>query len=72
MNKRFEQRQVHINGEVVATTAGTLQDLLIEAGYGDVKVATAVNGIFVPLRARANQTLDAGDHIEVVSARQGG
>ena len=50
----------------------TLADLLAEAGFGGLKVATAVNGDFVPERARAATTLADGDRVEVVAPRQGG
>lgn len=67
-----EPRRLTLNGEAVASSAQTLDALLQEQGFGAVKVATAVNGAFVPMRARADLALQDGDHIEVVSARQGG
>lgn len=67
-----EQLRLTLNGEAVASHAKTLEALLQEQGFGAVKVATAVNGSFVPMRARAELALQDGDHIEVVSARQGG
>lgn len=66
-------RRIIINGEAVETHAATLHDLLGERGYApNLKIATAVNGAFVPARARSATPLHQGDHIEVVSARQGG
>lgn len=64
--------EIVLNGRPVTTTAATLAALLDEQGYGGVKVATARNGSFVPDRRRAAEPLAAGDHVEVVSARQGG
>ncbi len=64
--------EVVVNGETVKTTAATLEQLVVEAGYGDVRVATALNGTFVAAGARAKADLSAGDRIEVLSARQGG
>ena len=61
-----------LNGREIVSAARTLADLLVEQGYGDSKVATARNGDFVPQRARSATLLEAGDKIEVVSARQGG
>lgn len=61
-----------LNGGAATTAAATLAGLLDEKGYTGLKVATAVNGDFVPERARAATALQPGDHIEVVSARQGG
>jgi thiamine biosynthesis protein ThiS len=43
-----EQRSIIVNGAALATPSATLSDLLVEAGYADRKVATAVNGTFVP------------------------
>jgi len=63
---------VVINGRGVTTAAATLDGLLAEQGFAGLKVATALNGDFVPERARPGATLAAGDRIEVVSARQGG
>ena len=39
---------------------------------GEAKVATALNGEFVPARARAATPLKEGDRIEIVAPRQGG
>lgn len=66
------EQRVTVNGETVATRARTLEALLVERGYAELKVATALNGTFVPARARAAQQVTHGDHVEVVSARQGG
>lgn len=61
-----------VNGEPTPVTAATLADLLTVLGYGDRKVATALNGDFVPERARAETRIAAGDRVEIVSPRQGG
>jgi sulfur carrier protein len=61
-----------VNGEPMVTAASTLAGLLADAGYGEVRVATARNGDFVPERLRASTRLDDGDQIEIVSPRQGG
>lgn len=63
---------VVINGRPVSTSAATLDSLLAEQGFAGLKVATALNGDFVPERARGGTKLTGGDRIEVVSARQGG
>ena len=63
---------VTLNGVPIATATATLADLVAEQGFGGGRVATAVNGTFVPERARAATRLEPGDAIEVVSARQGG
>lgn len=71
---RTEKRisDVTVNGRGLSTGAATLADLVVEQGFGGSKVATAVNGDFVPQRARETITLRDGDTIEILSARQGG
>ena len=66
------ERTVVLNGERRPSRAATLAALLDEAGYADAKVATAINGEFVPARARASTALADGDRIEIVAPRQGG
>lgn len=61
-----------INGEPVQVRASVLAQLLDELGYAGRKVATAVNGDFVPEKARAATRLAADDAIEIVAPRQGG
>ncbi len=63
---------IHVNAEPHAVSAATLADVLTQLGYGGQKVATALNGDFVPERARATTPVKAGDRIEILSARQGG
>lgn len=61
-----------VNGEPVTTHAATLAELLEQTGHGGARVATALNGTFVPARVRATTMLRAGDHVEIVAPRQGG
>jgi sulfur carrier protein len=61
-----------VNGRKAETTAGTLAALLEEHELTDAKVATALNGHFVPAAKRATTLIEAGDSVEIVSARQGG
>ncbi len=61
-----------VNGAPSAVAAATLADLLSVLGFAGQRVATAVNGDFVPERARGETRLAAGDRVEIVSARQGG
>ncbi len=63
---------INVNGEQRATRATTLAALIEEGGYGDARVATALNGAFVPARLRAQTPLSAGDRVEIVAPRQGG
>ena len=66
------RRALTVNGAAVTTAAVSLAALLAELGYGCGRVATAVNGDFVPERARAACGLAAGDAVEIVAPRQGG
>ena len=63
---------IHVNAEPQTVCAASLADVLVALGYGDQRVATALNGDFVPERARADTAVKAGDRIEILSARQGG
>jgi len=64
--------EVMVNGERQVLAAATLETALLELGFGASKVATALNGDFVPATKRAGATLKTGDRIEVVTPRQGG
>ncbi len=64
--------KITVNGEARATEARTLDDLCRELGLIDAKIATALNGEFVPAQARAVARLSEGDAVELVSPRQGG
>lgn len=63
---------ITLNAEQLNTRAVTLADLVSEAGHAGAKIATAINGDFVPARARAATRLQPGDRVEIVTARQGG
>jgi len=65
-------RTITVNGTHLATGAATLADLVVEQGFADAKVATALNGTFVAAARRDEARLSEGDRIEIVSARQGG
>ena len=64
--------KLQLNGTPVHAEAATLADFLDAHGYGDAKVATAVNGAFVPASLRAGHALADGDSIEVLAPMQGG
>ena len=67
-----QPRRIVVNGEPRATTAASLATLLAELELASTRVATAVNGDFVPEAARASTPLREGDKVEIVSPRQGG
>ena len=64
--------KISINGVQKSVIAKNLETILKEAGYGDMRVATAVNGDFVPVENRAKFEVKVGDQIEIVAPRQGG
>lgn len=61
-----------VNGDGVRLQARTLAEAVVELGFGDVLVATALNGAFVPTAARSATMLTNGDKLEVVAPRAGG
>lgn len=61
-----------VNGVPEQATSPNLADLLIELGYADAVVATAVNQQFVPVARRAGYMLAKGDQIEILAPMQGG
>ena len=63
--------QIMVNGTATEVQGETLASVLGELGYGDAKIATAVNGDFVPASAR-DVRLTPGDRVEIVAPRQGG
>lgn len=64
--------KLQLNGAMIETQADKLAGLLEEQGFTGAKIATAVNGEFVPASARATQTMKDGDRIEVLAPMQGG
>ena len=61
-----------VNGVEQEIAANTLAAALAKLDYGEAKVATAVNGEFVPARKRGDTALRDGDRVEIVAPRQGG
>ena len=61
-----------MNGQPQETEVRTLAELCAALGYGDAKIATAVNGDFVPAASRAETALAGEDRVEIVAPRQGG
>ena len=64
--------QIDVNGEARSFDGGSVADALVAFGWGDARVATALNGTFVPKGARAETALNDGDRLEVLAAMQGG
>ena len=61
-----------VNGEMQDVPARTLAEALQSLDLAEAKVATALNGEFVPARARAATRVKDGDRIEILAPRQGG
>ena len=64
--------KILVNAETKDVSAHVLSDILVELGYGDAKIATALNEVFVAKSARAQTKVAAGDRLEIVTPRQGG
>ena len=64
--------RVFVNGDPKEIERETLASVLNALGYGGKKIATAVNGQFVPAPARSSKRLAEDDRIEVVAPMQGG
>lgn len=64
--------KIIVNGQMHEIGASSLDAVLVELGYGEAVVATALNGRFVPQAARDRQELRDGDCVEVVAPMQGG
>ena len=64
--------KILVNAESQPVSAQVLGDILNERGYGDAKIATALNEVFVAKSARAQTKVAAGDRLEIVTPRQGG
>ena len=64
--------RVVVNGNAIEITSATIADLLIEMGYEDMPVATAVNMAVVRKKDRAQTELKEGDRIEILVPMQGG
>jgi sulfur carrier protein len=63
--------RITINGSVRDTSAATLAEVLAEAGMSG-RIATALNGSFVPATLREMTPLHDGDAIEALAPMQGG
>jgi sulfur carrier protein len=61
-----------VNGERQETRAKTLGELCAALGYGDARIATALNGSFIPATRREIMLLHENDRVEIVAPRQGG
>lgn len=64
--------KIEVNGEPREVAGRTVAEVLEELGWGEARVATALNGTFVPAVDRGTRSLAAGDRLEVLAPMQGG
>lgn len=64
--------RIVVNGEPRAVSSRTLAELLGELGYGATRVATALDGAFVPAGRRGATSLEEGSTLEILAPMQGG
>ncbi len=64
--------RISVNGDQHELEADTLERALTALGYAGRKIATAVNGRFVPAARRTATRLSDGDQVEVLAPMQGG
>ena len=63
---------IDVNGMPHDVEATTVEEALQILGWGGQRVATALNGTFIPAGARDKTVLSPGDRLEVLTAMQGG
>ena len=61
-----------VNGNETDVAAESFAELLLELGYEDMPVATALNMAVVRKRDRATIRLKDGDRVEILVPMQGG
>lgn len=64
--------KITVNGAPHDLAGASVQDALAEIGLAAARVATALNGAFLPAAARTDMLLKDGDALEVVAPMQGG
>tara|TARA_B100000768_G_scaffold137607_1_gene128680 strand:- start:68 stop:265 length:198 start_codon:yes stop_codon:yes gene_type:complete len=61
-----------VNGQKLNISKTNLSIILVELGYKQMKLATALNGDFISVEQRDNTELKDGDKLEILSPQQGG
>ncbi len=64
--------QIIVNSKPTDITVTSLAAAMVELGFLDCAVATALNGQFVPKGMRESVELSQGDRLEVLAPMQGG
>ncbi|MEM9045860.1 MAG: sulfur carrier protein ThiS [Pseudomonadota bacterium] len=63
---------IWLNGVETRVETTRLDQLIDDLGYGAAKVATALNGDFVPKAQRPTTEVKPGDRLEILAPLQGG
>ncbi len=71
-DRQGARMRILVNGEGRNIDATTLEAALAELGYAGTRVATAVDGDFVPASGRVACRLDENSAVEIVAPMQGG
>ena len=64
--------KIILNSQPFEVSTPKLDDALIELGFGGLRIATALNGEFIPQGLRPSTQLVDGDRLEVLTPMQGG
>jgi sulfur carrier protein len=64
--------QIFVNGKAREVQTLTMQAVVLELGYGNATIATALNGEFVSMASRASTPIAVNDKVEIVAPMQGG
>lgn len=64
--------KIEVNGELREVSGATVAEVLAELGWTNTRVATALNGDFLPKATRDTAQLTDGDRLEVLAPMQGG
>ena len=63
---------IYVNSVETQVDSTELVKVLLQLGYDNVTIATAINGDFVPLSQRHLAKVKDGDKLEVLAPMQGG
>lgn len=61
-----------VNGEVTDVKAKTVAELIVECGFEEMPVATALNMAVIRKKDRAATAIKDGDRVEILVPMQGG
>ncbi len=64
--------EIRVNGEVIATDASSLYELIVSMGFDPTRVAAELNGSIVPRAEFKDTAVKNGDSLEIVHFVGGG